>query len=171
MLRFGSDITSYSISSIASGRRVSQVADIVIDPNDLTIAAFVCVSRNEDLFLLTQDIHSVVDSKITIQNEDSLTPGEDLVKLSELLSINFKVVGKKVKTDTGRRVGQVVDFVFDDQSFKIIKLNVRPPITKLIQSSDLIISRTQIVELNDKEVVVKESIDRKRSFAGIREPA
>jgi len=167
MLRFSGDIVGVSIMSLGSGKSVAKVSDVLIDPDNLTIAAVVCSppSRGDSLLLLPQDIHDFSFSSITIQSEDDLMTDEDMVKLRDLIGINYSLIGKKVKTDLGRKLGVITEFVIDDKTFSIQKLHVRPSIVKLLKDSDLIVSRTQVVELNDNEVIVKDSTVKKRRLA------
>jgi len=166
MLRFGNDLLGVNVSSIDSSRIIAVVIDVLLNPNDLSVAALICNKRSsgEDLYLLPQDIHDYTGPAITVQNEEALTQDEDMIKLRDVITINFKLVGKRVISDSKRKVGKVTEYVIDDETFKIMKIHAKPIITKLLKSSDLIISRTQIVELNDKEVVVRESTVKNSRF-------
>lgn len=167
MLRFYESIIGSKITSLHTGRSVAQVVDLVIDPNNLNVAALVCFSRAQDdnLYLLPTDIHEFSSGGISVQNEDALTSAEDLVKLQDLMQINFKLVGKKVLTDTKRKVGVVAEYVVDDESMKILKIHVRPPITKMINNSDRIIGRSQIIEVNDEEIIVRDTFETSKRLA------
>ena len=159
MLRFLADLENANVVDLSSGRVIAQVVDIVVNPHDLSIGALVCFSRSKDsnLYLQTQDIHEFNGENIVVQNSESLADLEELVRLKEIVDINYKLVGKVVKTNTKKRVGVVSDVAFNDKSFMFDKLYVRPPVTKLLSMNDLIIGRNQVVEVSDKAIIVRDS--------------
>ena len=162
MLRFYKDLIGFKVADISTGRQIAEVTDIVINPHNLSVAAFQCYvrSKGQDMFLLTSEIHEVQLNMFTVQNEDALSADDDLVRIQEFLDINYKINGKKVRTESGKRVGVVTDFVVDDKSFMVSKLYARPPVTKVIQNSDRIIGRHQVSEVSDKTITVKDSTIR-----------
>lgn len=170
MLRFAEDIVSIPVVNLATGRTIASVSDLLIDPDNLKIAALICFVRSENAekYLLPQDIHDFSGMSIAVQNDDSLSEGQDVVRLQELTRINYKITGKKVSSDSNRTIGIVSQYVIDDKSLLVAKLYVRPPMIKLLQSSDRIISRAAIVEVTDKEIIVKDTLikqDAKRKFS------
>ena len=160
MLRFSEDIISSQVVNLSTGRTVATVSGLLIDPDNLKIAALICFvrSQNTEQYLMPQDIHDFSGMSIAIQNDDALSDSQDVIRLQELMKINYQIVGKKVRTDAGRTIGVVSQYVVDDKSLVVEKLYVRPNLIKLLQSSDRVISRTIIVEVTDKEIVVKDTL-------------
>lgn len=160
MLRFAEDIVSSQVVNLSTGRAVATVSDLLIDPDNLKVAALICYvrSQNAERYLMAQDIHDFSGMSIAVQNDDALSDSQDIVRLQELMKINYKIVGKKVTTDAGRTIGVVSQYVVDDKSLVVEKIYVRPSLIKLLQSSDRVISRTIIVEVTDKEIIVKDTL-------------
>lgn len=72
-----------------------------------------------------------------------------------------KLIGLAVKTKSGRSLGKVVDFKLDTDNLTILKVLVGPSllINKII-STELIIDRSQIVEITNQMVVVEDGAIR-----------
>jgi len=173
MLRFYNDLVGTSVTDISSGRKIANVTGIVINPHNLSVAALSCYVRAQAMekFLLTKDITDFKLNIVTVPNDSALSDLEELVRIKEFLGINYKVIGKKVITDSKKHVGVVNDFVIDDETFLVAKLYVRPPITKLLQSSDRIIGRNQIVEVSDKAITVRDTSIKAGLFQRVRADA
>lgn len=159
MLRFLNQITGQQILSLRDGKSIAETNDIVIDPDRLHVAAVFVTENlsNQSKVLFTEDIREYSNQGLIVDSEDNLMELEGLVRLEKLIAIDFKLKNKKVITDRKRKVGKVNSAVFNDKSFLIEKLYVKPPALKLLGSSELIVGRKQIVEVNDQEIIVKDS--------------
>lgn len=159
MLRFHNDLLKIIVTDISTGRQIATVSSLVINPHDLSVAAFKCFVRSsgQEAYLTAQDIRDFKFNLITVQNESALSPLEELMRIQEFVDINYEIIGKKVQTESGVRLGVVNDYVIDDKSLLVSKLYVRPPLSKMIQSSDKIIGREQIIEISDRKIIVKDS--------------
>ena len=159
MLRFVNQFTGSPIKSLRNGRTIGRLSDPILDPRDLSIAAFYVEVRalGGELVLFSDDIREYTSSGAIVDSEDNLMETDGLVRLEELQEINFSLVGKQVITDKKRKVGKVSDFTVDDASYQIEKLYVRPPMVKSISSGERIIGRRQIVEVNDSQIIVKDA--------------
>ena len=110
----------------------------------------------EDSVLHTTDIHEVGPLGLTVNSaDDIMTLDHDLVRLNEVINLNFSLVGKTVVDDTGKKLGKVSEYSVETDSFIIKKLHVSLSIMKNISNTALIIDRSQIKEITDKSVIVR----------------
>lgn len=84
-----------------------------------------------------------------------MTLDEDLVRLQEIINFNFSLLEKPVIDDQKKKLGKVTDYTFEFDSFSIQKIHVSQSVLKNFSNSNLIIHRSQIIELTDKEVIVR----------------
>lgn len=157
MLMLSSRLKDASVMSLQTGAKIAQVTKPVIDPATLDIVAYRLSGKSldsEDSLLLTRDIREVGNLGLIIDSVDELVLSEDIIKLQDILKLNFKLIDMAVIDDNKTKLGRVDDFSIDPMDFKIHQINVKRPLIKSLQNSDLIINRTQIVEINNDHIVV-----------------
>lgn len=154
------------IMSLQTGSEIARTEDFIIDPRDLMIKAIYCKGARLDFYpavLYIDDVREYGRIGIIVDSADKLMDPSELVRLQEILKFNFRLIGKKVIDERGRKLGTVSDYSIESQSYMVSKLVVAPPVLKILQSAEKLIDRNQIVEINEREIVV--------SAATIKEPA
>lgn len=144
------------ILSLQTGTPLAETSEAIIDPRQLTVVAFYCVGPNVSgtAILHTSDIREFGNMGIIVDGANVLMPPDDLVRLREVLDFNFTLVGKQVVDSRRRKLGKVEGYSIDPESFYIMKLNVRRPLMKSFLNANLLIDRTQILEINNKHIMV-----------------
>lgn len=158
MLLFGEKLKSTPVMSLQTGAEIARADEAIIDPGVLDIVAYhVSGARldHDDTILLTRDIREVSDIGFIIDSANELELVEDILKIQELVKLNFNVVGLEVIDDQKNRLGKIYDYTIDPLTFTIHQLHIRRPLFKSLQKSDLIISRKQIIEVNNKSIIVR----------------
>lgn len=167
MLQLSGMIVNRPVLSLRTGTQVASALAPIINPNNLKIEGFFCKgSGRKQLILVTQDIREVMPQGIVVNDEDVLTDPAELVRLENLININFELVGKHVETTGGRKLGKVSDYATETESMYVKKLYVSQPIYKNLSGGNLGIDRTQIVEITDKKIVVSELDAKVPAHAG-----
>lgn len=160
MLRFIGEFIDVPVMELRGGRRLSETLEAIIDPHKLKVIGFYVDDRaaGSDRILLVEDIRDIADDTgIIVDSEDVLTDPSDLVRLEDILDMGFEIRGKKLTTQSGKRLGKIDDYAIDDMSFRIEKLYGRPTAIKTLSTNDYIISRRQIASVNQNEVIVKDA--------------
>lgn len=162
MLQLSAALLDQPVMSLRTSAPIATTDAAIINPNNLKIEGFYCVDKfsNERLVLLAQDIRDIIPQGLVVNDHDVLTDPGELIRLKPVLEIGFEVMGKLVQTESKRRLGKVADFAVDDQSLYIQKLYVSQSLIKNIGSNQLSIDRTQIVEITDRRIVVKDIENR-----------
>jgi sporulation protein YlmC with PRC-barrel domain len=157
MMVLSSALINKPVASVQSGHKVATTADMIIDPRNLKVFAFKVISpKSPNLVLHTEDVRNVTPQGLVIDHNNQLmTFDEDLVRLNEVAKINFVLIDKPVYADDKKKVGKVSDFATETQDFMIMKLHVTRSLLKSFGSSQLIIDRSQIVQITDDHIVVK----------------
>ena len=162
MLILSGQFTNKNVISLRTGRPVANVVGPIINPNNLKIEALrVNDSRDKkSLILLTQDIRQFHNTGAYINDYADLSEEEDLVRLQEILKINFVLIGKNVETASGSKIGKVVDYAFDEGNFMIIKLFVTKPIYKSLNGGSLIVLRDQIINVTPNNIIIEDLLKK-----------
>ena len=146
MLVIGSKMINTPILSLHVGDQIAVTRQAIIDPEDLRIIAYTL-----DGPLLRE----ISQDGMIIDSIDRLVNREDIIHLDEVMSLNFNLIGLKVVTQGGKKLGKIVDYTFDSQSFSIYQLIVQRPVFASINDPQLTINRSQIIEIDDFKVTIK----------------
>lgn len=158
MLQLSGSLLNQPVVSLRTGGAIARTESAIINPHNLKVEGFYVVdSRNRQrLILLVQDIRDVIPAGIVVDDYDVLSDPSELIRLQKLLQIDFKLIGKSVQTAKKQRLGKVNDYAVDNQAFFVQKLYVERSLLKSLSSDQLAIDRTEIVEVTDRRVIIKE---------------
>ncbi|MBR6134086.1 PRC-barrel domain-containing protein [Candidatus Saccharibacteria bacterium] len=162
MLVIGSGMIGNAVLSLHVGGPVAQTTSAIIDPEDLRILAYTVdgpIIKNDPEvgnILVTEDIRELSRDGMIIDSTDIFVNREDIVHLDEVMNLNFDLIGLKVVTPDGKKIGKIVDYTFDSTSFMVYQLIVQKPIGfASFGEPQLTINRSQIVEIDDYKVTIK----------------
>lgn len=158
MLLFGEKLKTTPIMSLQTGAEIARATEPVIDPAVLDIIAYHVSGprvEHDHMVLMTKDIREVSDIGFIVDAADELVMSDDVVKLKKIVSLGFQLVGLEAIDDRKKKLGKIYDYTLDPLTFTIHQLYVRRPLLKSLQTSDLIIGRTQILEVNNTSVIVR----------------
>jgi sporulation protein YlmC with PRC-barrel domain len=158
MLVLNSRLQNAAIMSLQSGTSLGSTTEPIIDPRKLQIIAFRAEGPRLQgpSILHVEDIREFGPMGIIVDNADSVMPlDDDLVRLQEVISLNFTLIGKQVIDENKTKLGKVAEYSVESKGFFIQKIHVGQSVLKNFSTSKLIIHRTQIVELTDRVIVVR----------------
>lgn len=170
MLISNSRLIGSPVLSLHIGGQIAQVTSEIIDPNDLKIIALnvdgpqTGDGEHGDI-LDVRSIREYSTLGMIIDSIDDLVSEEDVIKIAKVLALNFSLIGLTVKTKKGTKLGKIVDYTFDTETFSVMQLIVKRPVIKSIIDPELTIGRSEIKEVNDYEVIVKDEEDKIRKKA------
>lgn len=162
MLVIGSGMINDPVLSLHVGGQVADTISAVIDPENLKIMAYVvdgpAIKNDPELgdILDTNDIREVSHDGLIIDSTDVFINREDVMRLDEVMGLNFDLIGLKVVTPKGKKIGKVVDYTVDSTSFMVYQLIVQKPMgLATFGEPQLTINRSQILEIDDYTVTIK----------------
>jgi len=147
------------IMSLRTGGPIGTVLELIVNPNNLKIEGWLVddSARKQRRILLSQDVRDIIDQGFVVDDHDSLSDPGELVRLKSVLDIHFELIGKSVATENKKRLGKVNDYAFEKDAFFIQKLYVGQSLVKSFGGGSAIVDRTQIVEINNKKIIVREA--------------
>lgn len=167
MLINGSALVNCPILSLHISSEIARVTETIVDPNTLKIIGFRVegkMVRNEVGDILPIDsVREFSRMGMIIDSIDEFAHEDDVIKIAEVLKLNFALPGLKVVTKDGGKLGKVEDFVVEATTWSVQQLIVHRPFMKAFFDPQLIIPRKQIIEVDDYQVVVKSEHDRAKS--------
>ncbi len=149
------------VLSLHVGGRVATVTDIIIDPDSLKILA--CrvegplVGKESGDILPMDSVREFSHIGMIVDSTDEFVESDTIIHIRDVLALNFNLVGLKVETKKGTKLGKVSDSTINPENWRIQQLIVQRPLIKSFIDPELIISRNQIFEVDDYKVVIKDS--------------
>jgi uncharacterized protein YrrD len=162
MLKLFESTPGTPVMSLRSGGQVASVRGPIINPNNLFIEGWhVQDSRSgHELILMSIDIREVLPQGFAIDDHEVLAERNELIRLEEILKMNFNVLGLKVTTQSGKSYGKIADFAYETGSMYIQKLYASQSLVKNFSGGMLSIDRTQIIEVTNRRIIIDEPIER-----------
>lgn len=173
MLCLSQSILNQPILSLRLGGPIATSGQPIINPNNLKIEGFYAVDKfnGQSSILLTQDIREIGSQGLVVNDNDALTEPEHLVRLRDIIEINFTLIGKPVQTVSGDKIGKVTDFAIDSSSFYVHKIYVSQSLLKNFSGGSLSVDRTQIHEITNRRIVINDLAKDSRIRASAPVPA
>jgi len=162
MLQLSATLINKPVLSLRTGSTVAQVYSALINPDNLKIEGLYCSDRfsNKTLVLLYQDIREFSTKGYVVNDHDVLSNPNELVRLKDVIALNYELIGKQVVTTSKEKVGKISDFAVEIETMYIQKLYVSQSLLKSFTGGSLSIDRTQIHEVTDNKVVINDLIKR-----------
>lgn len=156
MLLHSTNMHNIPVMSLQTGTELARTAEAIIDPATLDIVAYrLHGSRLEQHspLLLSRDIREIGTLGVIIDSSDELIDEEDVIKIKELSKLNFRLINLIVNDTLGHTLGKIYDYTFDIHTLAIQQLTVKRTVLG-IQTNELLINRSQIIEINNSAVIV-----------------
>ena len=168
MLQLSASLFNRPVMSLRTGQPVATAIEPIINPNNLKIEGFWCTDRfdKKELVLLYQDIRDILPQGFIVDDHAVLADPDELVRLKDILSIGFKLIGKPVVTTSKQRVGKVSDYATEMETLYIQKLYVSQSMLKSFTGGNLGVDRSQINEITDKRIIINELLKGTPAAAG-----
>lgn len=149
------------VLSLHLGGPIGVVSEIIINPNDLKIMALrvdgpQTGNREYGDLLDISSVREFSNLGLIIDSIDDLVSDGDVIKLDDIIKLNFDVIGLTVKTKRGTKLGKVIDYTFNPESMLLAQFIVKRPLMKAFLDPELVIGRSEIKEINDYELIVKD---------------
>lgn len=166
MLISGSRLNNAPVMGLQTGTELARIGTPVINPNNLAIVAYELegplLDRKPSLLRIA-DVREFSDIGVIVDSSDEFVFPEDILKLNDIYNLHFFLSGMPVRDEKHHKLGKVDGYTIETGNFVIQQLNVKRPLLKSLGDTHLLIHRSQITEINDKEIIVK-------SHAEIPEP-
>lgn len=158
MLILGSRYIGKPIMSLQTGGRLGVAERALIDPTNLTVAAYEVVGplvTDHPTYLRVAEIREIASIGMIIDSNDDLIGLDDVIRIKQLHEIDFGLINMPVIDESKRRLGKVSDYTLESNSFVIEQLHVRRGVIRGITETSLLIHRAQVVKVTDNEIIVK----------------
>ncbi len=142
------------VAAIDSGSKIGVVSKVVVEPQNGNLLGFMVKSGglfSESKALATIDVFEWDPNGLVTRTIDNLVPPAEIVRLNEILKINFDLLDLKAKTEAGKNLGQVENFLVDSATGTVVKYYLKDLISgKRVLSSDKVIKIDKAIIFSDE---------------------
>ena len=153
----GSTLMNTPVMSLQTGSELARTKIAIIDPANLAIIAYELNGPRLTMhptLLRIVDVRELSDLGMIVDSEDEFVTEHDVIKLDEIYKLKFDPINMLVTDEKRHKLGHIIDYTLDVNGFIIQQLSVRRPLLRSLNDTELLIHRSQIIEINDKSIVV-----------------
>ena len=157
MLIAGSRLLNAPVMGLQTGGELARTSREIIDPATLEIIAFELegpLLTEHPSLLRIADVREFSDIGIIVDSSEEFVGLDDVIKLKDIYDLDFELIGKHVIDEKKERLGKVIAYTVDTVGFMVQQLSVKRPLLKSFNDTELLVHRSQIVEVNDSEIIV-----------------
>ena len=148
------------VLSLHVGGMIAKTTEIVVDPNELKVVAFRLegpdVGKSAGEYLQENRVREYSSMGMVVDSLDDFVEAGDVVSLKQILDLNFSLIGMHVVTKKGTKLGKVSDFTVNTDGFMVQQLIVQRPIMKAFLDPELVVGRSEVIQISDKEITVRD---------------
>jgi uncharacterized protein YrrD len=160
MYILANQLTNLPVMSLQTGQAIAVVERPIVNAANLEVMALQCSTgrvRKQPSVILMRDIRQFADDCVIIDSFDDIEDADEIVRLRDVIAKQFDPLAKQVVNESGHKLGKVEDFTINLKTFMLQKLYVHQSLIRSILFNNLVIDRTQIIEINDKQFTVRDA--------------
>jgi sporulation protein YlmC with PRC-barrel domain len=164
------------VLTVAEGKQVGKVDDLVVDPERKAVSWLrlhsggVGTLGGERLWVPAEAVHGVGEDAVTINAEADARAPINAPDALALVKAKRGVIGNKVVTENGERLGEVRDFEFNPDTFVLTSLSVPPGMN--VVGDILTIAGDKVLTIGEDVIVVAaDAVMRPEVVADVGNPS
>lgn len=146
------------VMSLQTGSQLAETTAAVVDPRQLTIAAFYVEGaglEESPSILHPVDIRELSDIGMIVDDADKLMSLDGLVRLKEVIDFEFELIGLKVVDEHKRKLGKVSGYSIETSDYTIVQIYTEQSLLRSISTMSNTIHRSQVISVNNRQMVVQ----------------
>jgi sporulation protein YlmC with PRC-barrel domain len=160
------------VMSLQTGTELARTDKVLIDPRDLTIVAYQLDGPVLDIrpsYLRPLDVRELSNMGLIVDSSDEFVGIDDVIRIKQVHDYQFDLIGLEVIDEKLKKLGKVASYNVDSDSFSVQQIVVKRPLLKSFGESQLLIHRTQIVEVSVSHIKVASGSNTQSSARPVRE--
>jgi sporulation protein YlmC with PRC-barrel domain len=146
------------VMSLQTGAELARTKRVLVDPRDLTVTAYELDGHMLDehpSFLRPVDVRELSNLGLIVDSSDEFVGLSDVIKIKQVYEYHFDVIGLDVIDDKKKKLGKVSSVNVDSASFSVQQLVVKRSLLKSFGETELLIHRSQVIEVSDDYIKVR----------------
>jgi uncharacterized protein YrrD len=158
MLLLGSRLIGTPVMSLQTGTSLAETKAALIDPSNLKLVAYELdgpMLAERPSYLRIADVRELSGIGMIVDSSDEFIGEDDVIAIKKLKDLGFVLNGMTVVDEQKHKLGKIEDYSIDTDSFIVQQLTVKRGVIKSLTDTALLVHRSQIIEINDRNIVVK----------------
>lgn len=158
MLTYAEHFDNMPVMSLQTGSELARASRAIINPHNLSIIAYELDGRlldQQPSLLRIADIRETGALGMIVDSADEIVSPDDIIDLKKIYEYQFDLQNKAVVDEKGHRIGKVIGYTMDTDSFIIQQLRVKRPLLRSLGDVELLVHRSQIIKVSDDIIVIK----------------
>ncbi len=158
MLLSSTQLINIPVMGLQTGKELARTTVAIINPHNLSVIAYRVGGPHIDAdpsYVRTVDIRELGNLGMIIDSSEEFIETDDIITDKPIYDIEFELEDKRVIDKEKNKIGKVIDYVVNVDTFIIEQLVVKRPLLKSFHDDELLIHRDQIVEVTDDTIVIK----------------
>ena len=171
MLLLGSRLIGTAIMGLQTGTKLAVAKSPLINPANLKIVGYEIdgpMLSERPSFIRIDDVRELSDIGMIIDSSDEFIGVDDVINIKKIYELGFNLIGFDVIDELKHKLGKIYDYSVETDGFIIQQLNIKRGMIKSLSETELIVHRSQIIEINNKFIIVKAAA---KKLAPITKPA
>jgi uncharacterized protein YrrD len=167
MLLLGSRLIGTPVMSLQTGTSLAETKAALIDPSNLKLVAYELdgpMLAERPSYLRIADVRELSGIGMIVDSSDEFIGEDDVIAIKKLKDLGFVLNGMTVVDEQKHKLGKIEDYSIDTDSFIVQQLTVKRGVIKSLTDTALLVHRSQIIEINDRNIVVKTTAKKLQSF-------
>ncbi len=148
-------IKGLRVLTTKEGNEVGKVDDMVIDPDQKKVSWLRLHSGGlfgTRYWVPVEAVHTLGDDVVTINTEAELRASANAPAAEAIVNTKRGLIGNKMVTESGERLGEIVDYEFTADTFALTKLFVAPSMNFFGEA--LTITADKVLTIGQDAVIV-----------------
>jgi len=165
MQKLITSIIGKKVFSVHDGAAIADVVGWLINKDNFKIELIVVITRDSktEKYILPEDIRLSTDRQVIINSQDDIAEADELVRQSAMIASKYRLIGSKVETQSGKKLGKVKDFSFDYTTFYVSKLHIISRFPERIIRESFIINRSAVIKVQGSTVIIKDALTKAKA--------
>lgn len=165
MYKFIGDITDSEIILFQEKVRIGKISDLIFDISSAKLLGFFVSQYNsKDIKVVSiSDVKGFGNGLVMVNDMNSLSDVDDIVKIKNAVIDNPEIIGSRVETESGQKLGKVANATINLTDYYLEKLYVDPGLSIKFLTNQLIITRNNIIKIKKKTIIVSDEYLRIKS--------
>lgn len=146
--------------SLQTGSAIGWVKKAYMNADDLKIAVLELhgplIGKSSEKYLDVKSIREYSEYGFIVDSAEDLFDVVDVQKLRRIVDLDYDIIGLKVISRNKHHLGKIEDYTVTSDDLMLQQLVVKRPSWKSFLDSELLIPRKEIVEVNNKSIIVKD---------------
>ena len=161
MLLQASQIVGLPVGATDTQAKIGTVDQVVVDPDSGTLLGFIVKTGLFGRKVLSyHDVTGIDHAAVLVRSEDVILPSEEVAPIDKALRDKRPLIGQKVVTEGGTKLGRVVDLVINTDTGLATKLYISHLLEERIVPAD------KVVKVTKEHVIVKDDVVLGRGAVG-----